>query len=57
MLGINDDPVTIKAIEVAIIERAFDEGWVVAAAAGDRAPASASRSSARGRPAWRRPIS
>ncbi len=28
MLAINDDPVTIKSIEVAIIERAFDEGWV-----------------------------
>jgi glutamate synthase (NADPH) small chain len=29
VLGINDDPVTIKSIEAAIIERAFDEGWVV----------------------------
>jgi glutamate synthase (NADPH/NADH) small chain len=29
VLGINDDPVTIKSIEVAIIERAFDNGWVV----------------------------
>ena len=29
VLGINDDPVTIKAIEAAIIERAFDEGWVI----------------------------
>ena len=28
VLGINDDPVTIKAIELAIIDRAFDEGWV-----------------------------
>src|SRR5687768_4046920 len=28
--GINDDPVTIKSIEVSIIERAFDEGWVTA---------------------------
>ena len=28
VLGINDDPVTIKAVEVAIIERAFAEGWV-----------------------------
>jgi glutamate synthase (NADPH) small chain len=28
VLGINDDPVTIKSIEVAIIEKAFDEGWV-----------------------------
>ncbi len=30
VLGINDDPVTIKAVEVAIIDRAFDEGWVKA---------------------------
>jgi glutamate synthase (NADPH/NADH) small chain len=28
VLGINDDPVTIKAIEASIIERAWDEGWV-----------------------------
>ena len=28
VLGINDDPVTIKAVEVSIIDRAFDEGWV-----------------------------
>ena len=30
VLGINDDPVTIKSIEVSIVERAFDEGWVAA---------------------------
>ena len=30
VLGINDDPVTIKSIEVQIIERAFEEGWVIA---------------------------
>jgi len=29
VLDINDDPVTIKAIEVAIVDRAFEEGWVV----------------------------
>jgi glutamate synthase (NADPH) small chain len=28
VLGINDDAVTIKAIELSIIERAFDAGWV-----------------------------
>src|SRR3954449_3813299 len=28
VLGINDDPVTIKRIEISIIDRAFDEGWV-----------------------------
>jgi glutamate synthase (NADPH/NADH) small chain len=30
VLGINDDPVTIKSIEAAIIDRAFAEGWVMA---------------------------
>ena len=29
MLGINKDPVTIKSIELAIVDRAFDEGWIV----------------------------
>ena len=28
VLGINDDPVMIKEIEVAIVDRAFEEGWV-----------------------------
>ena len=28
VLGINQDPVTIKQVEVTIIERAWDEGWV-----------------------------
>ena len=28
VLGINQDPVTIKAIEVSVIDRAFEEGWV-----------------------------
>src|SRR6478736_2911773 len=27
-LGINNDPVTIKSVEVSIIDRAFEEGWV-----------------------------
>src|SRR5207302_3753412 len=30
VLGLNDSPVTIKATEVAIIDRAFSEGWVIA---------------------------
>jgi len=30
VLGINQDPVTIKQVEVEIIDNAFDEGWVVA---------------------------
>jgi glutamate synthase (NADPH/NADH) small chain len=29
VLGINDDPVTIKAVEVSIADRALAEGWVV----------------------------
>ena len=28
VLGINQDPVTIKQVEVEIIDNAFDEGWV-----------------------------
>ncbi len=28
VLGINDDPVTIKAVELAIIDRAFAENWI-----------------------------
>ena len=30
VLGINNDPVTIKAVEVSIIDWVFDEGWVSA---------------------------
>ena len=30
VLAINDDPVTIEQIELAIVERAFQEGWIVA---------------------------
>ncbi len=30
VLGINQDPVTIKQVEVEIIDNAFDKGWVVA---------------------------
>ncbi|REK08257.1 MAG: glutamate synthase subunit beta [Planctomycetota bacterium] len=29
VLGINEDPVSIKQIEMAIADRAFDEGWIV----------------------------
>ncbi len=28
MLGINADPVSIKSIECAIIDKAFEEGWM-----------------------------
>ena len=30
VLGINDDAVTIKQIEVTIVDRAFEEGWIKA---------------------------
>jgi glutamate synthase (NADPH/NADH) small chain len=30
VLGINQDPVTIKQVEVSIIDKAFEEGWVAA---------------------------
>ena len=33
VLGINESPVTIKQIEVEIIDRAWEEGWVVAVVA------------------------
>ena len=29
VLGINDDPVTIKGIELTIIDKAFENGWVL----------------------------
>jgi glutamate synthase (NADPH/NADH) small chain len=29
VLGINSDPVTIKQVEVEIVDRAWDEGWIV----------------------------
>src|ERR671931_936562 len=28
VLGINQDPVTIKAVEVSIIDRAYEENWI-----------------------------
>ena len=29
VLGINSDPVTIKQVELSIVEKAWDEGWIV----------------------------
>ncbi len=29
VLGINQDPVTIKSLELSIVDRAFEEGWIV----------------------------
>ena len=28
MLGINDDPVSIKSVELSIIEKAWENGWI-----------------------------
>jgi glutamate synthase (NADPH/NADH) small chain len=36
VLGINDDPVTIKAVEVSIVEHAFERGWVAPEAPASR---------------------
>ncbi|MEP7055902.1 MAG: glutamate synthase subunit beta, partial [Actinomycetota bacterium] len=36
VLGINQDPVTIKQVEVEIIDRAWDEGWVTPVIAAHR---------------------
>jgi glutamate synthase (NADPH/NADH) small chain len=36
VLAINDDPVAIEQIELAIVERAFSEGWIVAEPPGRR---------------------
>ena len=36
VLGINEDAVTIKQIEVEIVDRAFAEGWVAPQPAGER---------------------
>ena len=51
VLGINQDPVTIKQVEVEIIDRAWDEGWVDAGAARRPRPARRSPSSAPAPPA------
>ena len=48
VLGINEPPVTIKQIEVEIIDKAWDDGYVVPVIA-ERRPASGSRSSGAGR--------
>jgi glutamate synthase (NADPH/NADH) small chain len=36
VLGINADPVSIKSIELAIVERAFEEGWIAPEAPATR---------------------
>ncbi len=51
-LNINNDPVGIKSIEHAIIDKGWEMGWVVPRAAGAQDRQARSRSSARGRPGW-----
>ena len=50
VLGINDDPVTIKQVEHEIAERAWDEGWVPPGAPARAHRASGSRWSGSGPP-------
>ena len=50
VLGINADPVTIKQVEVEIIDRAWDEGWVAPQVPVGARRASGSPSSAPARP-------
>ena len=49
VLAINDDPVAIKNIELAIVERAWEEGWIVPVAAARTARGAAWPSWARAR--------
>ena len=48
MLAINSDAVTIKQVEIEIVDRAWDEGWVTPAACRSTAPARRSPWSAPG---------
>ena len=36
VLGINEDPVTIKQVEVEIVDRAWEEGWITPVVGGSR---------------------
>ncbi len=36
VLGINEDPVTIKQVEVEIVDRAWEEGWITPVVCDDR---------------------
>ena len=57
VLGINDDPVTIKQVEYEIIDRAWDEGWVDPGAADGPHRQAGGRRSAPARPGWPPPSS
>ena len=54
VLGINEPPVTIKNIEKTIVDRAWDEGWIVPELPPLRGRGSVSRWWARDRPGWPR---
>ena len=56
VLDINDDAVTIEQIELAIVTRGYDEGWIVPTRRR-RAAATRSGWSDRARPAWPSPPS
>ena len=56
MLALNDDPVTIREIELAIADRGIGEGWVPLPLAA-RIRARASQSSAAARQGWPPPSS
>ena len=57
VLAINDDPVTIEQIEMAIAERAFEEGWVVPEPPDRRTGQDGRGDRRRARPGWRPPPS
>ena len=53
MLEIREgDAVSIKQIELAIVNRAWDEGWIVPAAAGDAHRPHRRGDRRRARPGW-----
>ena len=52
VLDINDDPVTIEQIELAIVTRGFEEGWITARPAGGAHRQDGRRWSAPARPDW-----
>ena len=52
-LNINDDPVTIKSIEQAIVDKGWAEGWIGAAGRRAARPARRSPSWAPAPRAWR----
>ena len=57
VLGINADPVTIKQVEVEIIDRAWDEGWVTPQIPSVQDRQAGRRDRLRARPGWPPPSS